>query len=82
MSKAERINHHRRRLFSVMAVILAGARIGMIGSARAQSSNAIPAGLPTIKVKQTIAATVRLPIEGELPSLGGATGWLNSLWSC
>ena len=23
-------------------------------------------------------ATVRLPIEGELPSLGGATEWLNS----
>ena len=78
MSKAERINHHRRRLFSVMAVTLAGARTGMIGSARAQSSNAIPADLPTIKAKQTIPAAVRLPIEGELPSLGGATGWLNS----
>jgi thiol-disulfide isomerase/thioredoxin len=24
------------------------------------------------------AASVRLPVEGELPSLGGATGWLNS----
>src|SRR5215468_12462997 len=23
-------------------------------------------------------AAVQLPIEGELPSLGGATGWLNS----
>jgi thiol-disulfide isomerase/thioredoxin len=29
-----------------------------------------PAGLHT--------ASVRLPIEGELPSFGGATGWLNS----
>jgi thiol-disulfide isomerase/thioredoxin len=29
-----------------------------------------PAGLHT--------ASVRLPVEGELPSLGGATGWLNS----
>jgi thiol-disulfide isomerase/thioredoxin len=75
---SEGINHHRRRLFSVMAVTLAGARIGMIGSARAQSSNAIPADLPTIKVKQTIAATASLPIERELPSLGGATGWLHS----
>src|SRR6266851_7567532 len=27
---------------------------------------------------QTTPATVKLPIEGELPSLGGATGWLNS----
>jgi len=30
----------------------------------------VPAGLPT--------ASVRLPVEGELPSLDGATGWLNS----
>src|SRR5690348_13652909 len=29
-----------------------------------------PAGLHT--------ATARLPVEGELPSFGGATGWLNS----
>ena len=29
-----------------------------------------PAGLHT--------ASVRLPVEGELPSFGGATGWLNS----
>ena len=30
----------------------------------------VPAGLHT--------ASLRLPVEGELPSLGGATGWLNS----
>jgi len=30
----------------------------------------VPAGLHT--------ASVRLPVEGELPSFGGATGWLNS----
>jgi thiol-disulfide isomerase/thioredoxin len=29
-------------------------------------------------VQQMTPAVVRLPIEGELPSLGGATGWLNS----
>jgi thiol-disulfide isomerase/thioredoxin len=29
-------------------------------------------------VQQVTPAAVRLPIEGELPSLGGATGWLNS----
>ena len=28
--------------------------------------------------QQTTPATVKLPIEGELPSLGGATEWLNS----
>ena len=25
-----------------------------------------------------MATTLELPVEGELPSLGGATGWLNS----
>jgi thiol-disulfide isomerase/thioredoxin len=29
-------------------------------------------------VQQKAPAQVQLPIEGELPSLGGATGWLNS----
>src|SRR5213594_5218198 len=29
-------------------------------------------------VQQMKRAAVQLPIEGELPSLGGATGWLNS----
>src|SRR5438445_8495694 len=29
-------------------------------------------------VQQMTPAAVRLPIEGELPSLGGAIGWLNS----
>lgn len=28
--------------------------------------------------RQTTPAAAQLPIEGELPSLGGATGWLNS----
>ncbi len=43
---------------------IAAARIGMIGSAKAQSGKA--------------SAAIRLPIEGDLPSLGGATGWLNA----
>jgi hypothetical protein len=29
-------------------------------------------------VQQATAAGVELPIEGELPSLGSVTGWLNS----
>ena len=29
-------------------------------------------------VQPTTSAAVQLPIEGEFPSLGGATGWLNS----
>ena len=29
-------------------------------------------------VQPTTSPAVQLPIEGEFPSLGGATGWLNS----
>ena len=29
-------------------------------------------------VQQTMPAAVQLPVEGELPALGSATGWLNS----
>jgi thiol-disulfide isomerase/thioredoxin len=31
-----------------------------------------------IMVQQTTSKAAQLPIEGEFPSLGGATGWLNS----
>jgi thiol-disulfide isomerase/thioredoxin len=74
----EGINHHRRRLVGVVAMTIAGARIGVIGSAKAQSVDTIPADPSIIKGKQVMAAAFRLPVEGEFPALGGATGWLNS----
>jgi thiol-disulfide isomerase/thioredoxin len=74
----EGINHHRRRLVGVVAMTIAGARIGVIGSAKAQSVDTIPADPSMIKGKQVMAAAFRLPVEGEFPALGGATGWLNS----
>ena len=57
----EEINHNRRRFIGTVAMTVAAAQLGMIGSAKAESS-----------------AEVRLPVEGRLPSLGGATEWLNS----
>jgi thiol-disulfide isomerase/thioredoxin len=51
-----------------IAAILAGAIAAPI-EGLAQDKNV---------VQQTTPAAVRLPIAGELPSLGGATGWLNS----
>src|SRR5207247_6460945 len=59
---AEDINDDRRRFLATAAMTVAGAQLGMIGSANAQSSTIKP----------------QLPIEGELPSLGSATEWLNS----
>src|SRR5450755_3144901 len=57
----EEINHNRRRFIGTVAMTVAAAQLGMIGSAKAESS-----------------AEVRLPVEGRLPSLGGAPEWLNS----
>jgi pimeloyl-ACP methyl ester carboxylesterase len=45
----EEINHHRRRLFGAATMTIAAAQLGMIGSAKAQSSQTKPAHLPTIK---------------------------------
>jgi thiol-disulfide isomerase/thioredoxin len=52
----------------LLAAILAGAIAAPI-EVSAEDRN---------MVEQTTPAAVRLPIEGQLPSLGGATGWLNS----
>ncbi len=59
---SEEINHDRRRFFGTVTMTIAAATVGMIGSG----------------AQQTTRAAVQLPVEGELPSLGGATGWLNS----
>jgi thiol-disulfide isomerase/thioredoxin len=52
----------------LLATILAAA----IGSPIMASSD------DTTVVQRMTGAAVQLPIQGELPSLGGATGWLNS----
>src|SRR5271156_4048853 len=45
----DRIDTRRRDLMSCAALTIAAAQFGMIGSARAQSSNALPAGSPDFK---------------------------------
>jgi hypothetical protein len=46
----------------------------------AAASEAPPEALAenNIMVQQITSKAAQLPIEGEFPSLGGATGWLNS----
>jgi len=46
---SEEINHDRRRLFGAMAMTIAAAQLGMLGSSAGQSGKAKPAGLPAIK---------------------------------
>jgi thiol-disulfide isomerase/thioredoxin len=60
--RALAVNHDRRSFLRAGAISIAAASVGMIGSV----------------MQQATAAGVQLPVEGEFPSLGGATGWLNS----
>ncbi len=46
---SQEINHNRRRFFGTAAMTVAAARLGMFGSADAQSSKANPSDVPTIK---------------------------------
>jgi len=59
---SEEIKHDRRSFLLAGALSIAAASLGLMGSV----------------MDQATAAEVQLPIEGDLPSLGGATGWLNS----
>jgi thiol-disulfide isomerase/thioredoxin len=57
-------NAYRLLSLGIAAMTLVAIQLGLIGCAHAQS-NRTP-------------AAVRLPVEGEMPSLSGATEWLNS----
>ena len=59
---SEEINHDRRGFLVAAAMTVAAAQLGVTGCV----------------AQQTTRAAAQLPIEGELPALGGATLWLNS----
>ena len=58
----EEINHDRRRFLTTAAMTIAATSLDIFGPV----------------VQQVAPAGLQLPIEGELPSLGSANGWLNS----
>jgi hypothetical protein len=60
---SERIKHGRRRYFGLATGAIAAIRLGKSTAAWAQAAS----------MKAT-----SLPIEGEMPSLTGATEWINS----
>jgi thiol-disulfide isomerase/thioredoxin len=60
---SERIKQGRRRFFGVAAGAIAAIRLGRGAAARAQAAGKEAASLP---------------IEGEMPSLTGATAWINT----
>src|SRR5215204_4465481 len=59
---SEKLNHDRRCFIAAAAMTVAAAPFGVTGCA----------------ARRMTSAAARLPVEGELPSLGGATGWRNS----
>jgi thiol-disulfide isomerase/thioredoxin len=59
---SEELNYDRRRFIAAAAMTVAAVPLGAAGCA----------------VQRMTQAGTQLPVEGELPSLGGATGWLNS----
>src|SRR5258708_40251015 len=72
------INHNGRRFFSSAAVMIVFAQLGVNDFTSAKFSKTEPANQPTMEVQQMASAAIRLPVEGEMPSLGAATEWLNS----
>ena len=59
---SEGLNHERRRFLAAAAMTVA----------------AVPFGVNGCAARRMTRADSQLPVEGEMPPLGGATGWLNS----
>jgi thiol-disulfide isomerase/thioredoxin len=73
----QRIILDRRRFLGTTALAIAAAELSVVGFTRALFGETKPASRPTTEGQQMAPATVH-PSEGDLPSLDGATGWLNS----
>jgi thiol-disulfide isomerase/thioredoxin len=77
----EALEPHSRngsRALAVVAICMAAVQFGTTGSSAAQSSKPAHMGRQPGKTQEMTASTIRLPTEGNLPSLSGATSWLNS----
>ena len=66
-----------KRMLGAKAVFPALASLSVIGLGGARSDNAYPSSSAS-EVPQMAPSTIRLPIEGQIPSLAGATAWINS----
>jgi thiol-disulfide isomerase/thioredoxin len=72
----------RRRFLATSLITLAAAPLGMLACSDPRSSRTTAADPSTKKdndaMQQIHPAAISLPVEGQLPSFGGATTWLNS----
>ncbi len=76
----EKLTHHRRNgrpFLRISSITLVLAVFGAITSGRAPAVLTARADSRLIRL-QTMPSTIRLPVEGKLPSLGNATAWINS----
>lgn len=78
------VNQSRRRFMATTLGALAAAPLGLLAcdvrsaSGTAATDPSTRNGSKDTTMQQTRPVSSSLPVEGMLPSLGGATGWLNS----
>src|SRR5262245_13729926 len=65
-------------VFCLAVAAIAAAQLGMAAPAQGQSSDPIPSSQLGMKVHPMASAAARSSAEGELPSLGDVTAWMNS----
>ena len=71
------VNFDRRRLLGTAAMTVAAAQLGMVRSARAQSTKTKPAGLPTIKPATNTSFGSLKQIDAGSLNIGYAEGALS-----
>lgn len=69
-----------RSLVTRRSVLAGAVAVGEVGLAMDAFAGALGTGITPLArtARHTMLAPARLPIEGKLPSLAGATAWLNS----
>jgi thiol-disulfide isomerase/thioredoxin len=72
------IKHIRCHLFPSAAIIILAGLVGANGLMLAKPGAAEPANQPIIEDQQMASKAIQLPVEGEMPSLGSTSEWLNS----
>jgi pimeloyl-ACP methyl ester carboxylesterase len=69
---AEKVNHQRRRFIGAAAMTVAAARLGLTGSARAQSGGTAPAALPQVKPRTNAPFGALKQIDAGVLNVGYA----------
>jgi thiol-disulfide isomerase/thioredoxin len=75
---ADGINDERRRFLTGLSMSVVAAQLHRFESAEARPEGTRPAAAVRAAAQGLSAAALASTVEGELPSLGGATAWLNS----